>query len=149
MSLEQQLSELTQAVIRLAKAVEYHQAVIDEVENCKPEPKVKPKQEVKEKINTLTDAEVVAMPEAKNSPAKEKKPNSLASNEPLPNLELPFEGLAPEPKVLQDFCMKLVRKDTSYANKIREVLALFEAKVISDVQASDLPELAKRLEALK
>lgn len=133
MSLEQQLSDLTMAIKGLTKAIEYHQAVIDEVENRKPEPKSPPAQEVEEKIKPLT----------------ETKQEKVARDEPVKKQtqEITTE-FKPEPKALQDFCMKLVRKDTANAQKIRDILAQFEAKVISDVQLTDLPELAKLLSAL-
>lgn len=129
MSLEQQLTDLTQAIIGLTKAIEFQQAVIDEVEIRKPEPKDKAKQASSEKINKLTDATIVPI----NSAKEQSEDTALEANH----------------KSIQEFCMKLVRKDPANAQKIREVLAMFEAKVVIDVQASDLPELAKKISELK
>ena len=118
MSLEDNIKELTLAVNRLITALDVTTASVT------PAPIYEVELEV--------PAPKKAKPELKAVPTKE------------------VEADTPEQthEKLKALCLDLVRKDPANRDKIKTVIASFDASLVSDVAADKLPALAKQLLAL-
>lgn len=121
MSLETEISKLTQAVIALTERLS--------VLEGKAEQKTEHKQETKQETK----------PEAKAEPKAETKP------EPKVEAQEPVDRQS-----IVDLCMSIVKADRSKGKAIKEVFASFDgAKVVGDVQDKDLASLKAKIEGLQ
>jgi hypothetical protein len=121
MSLEDNIKELTLAIHRLTVALDVTTASV-----------------------TPATAETVYEVELEAPAPKKAKPELKA----VPTKEVEADTPEQTHEKLKALCLDLVRKDPANRDKIKTVIASFDASLVSDVAADKLPALAKQLLAL-
>lgn len=127
MSLEDNIKELTLAVNRLTVALDVTTASVT------PAPS-----------ETIYEVELESTPPKKTKPELKSVPTKEVDAKEAPAEETTEQTH----EKLKALCLDLVRKEPSNRDKIKTVIASFDASLVSDVAADKLPSLAKQLLAL-